>query len=130
MLEQGSDSDAPRPGRHPGASGLADVADADADDDKAEDDRMETVVSFDWKTYKASMLMSDGSNVDATTYAAGKDGTVIAKFASGTIHETDVPNSRLNEDGSFSVQPKISPVGTVLRKPAAAKKAAKKRPSC
>ena len=78
-------------------------ASAAAEDDDA-DIPTEIVCTFCWKTFVATMLMSDGSMVPAVSYKHGDEGTVLAVFPSHTTTELEVPNCRLQADGTFLKQ--------------------------
>ena len=109
--------------------GFVDDEDEAAEHDDAEV-ATEIVCTFCWKTFVATMLMSDGSMVPAVSYKHGDEGTVLAVFPSNTTTELEVPNGRLQADGTFLKvvikQPKKRAKAKAKGK---GKDAAKKRPS-
>ena len=112
--------------------------------EEAPEEPQEIVASFDWVGMQATMLMSDGPPVAASSYAPGPEGVVVATFPTGTQSELEVPNVRLKADGTFMPAPtagkgqaivkrqakgKAKPKGKAKAAAAKKKAAAKKAPA-
>ena len=86
------------------------------EEDPASEDEVPTVIhsDFDYSTLKGSALMSDGSR-QAGRAVKGKEGFVNIIFTDGVTLTTEMPNSSLNEGGTFK-RPPVAPTAELLKK--------------